>query len=166
MCRPTSSPNGRPNTASESINQLDRLLIERACERLIIEYSRLVDFGEAAAVADLFVADGRWEGTDLVLEGREQIRAWFRERQGVTRRVSRHVCTNIAVEVVSATEARSLSYLINYRHDRREGDETLPVPAEVPKYVGELHDTFVLAEEGWRFASRRVTVGFLRRRSR
>jgi len=32
-------------------------LVERACERLISEYCRLVDFGEAAAVADLFKAN-------------------------------------------------------------------------------------------------------------
>jgi SnoaL-like protein len=147
------------------MEELDRLIVERSCERLIIEYSRLVDFGEAAAVADLFTEDGRWEGTDLVLEGRDEIRAWFEKRQGVTRRVSRHVCTNIGVTVESPTEASSLCYLINYRHDRAEGDETLPVPTEVPKFVGELHDRFRLTDEGWRFAGRLVTVGFVRRRS-
>jgi hypothetical protein len=148
------------------MNDLDRMVVERACERLIVEYSRLVDFGEAAAVADLFTEDGRWQGTDLVLEGREQIRAWFERRQGVTRRVSRHVCTNLAVEVVSPSEARSLSYLINYRHDRREGDEAMPVPVEVPKFVGELSDGFRLTDAGWRFSSRLVTTAFVRRRER
>jgi nuclear transport factor 2 (NTF2) superfamily protein len=130
-----------------------------------MEYSRLVDFGEAAAVADLFTEDASWEGTDLLLEGREQIRAWFTKREGVSRRVSRHVCTNVAVQATAPGEARSLCYLINYRHDRAEGDESLPVPAEVPKYVAELHDTFRLTEEGWRFSSRRVTTAFVRRRS-
>ncbi|MEZ5076839.1 MAG: nuclear transport factor 2 family protein [Solirubrobacterales bacterium] len=143
-----------------------KILIERACERLIVEYARRVDFGEAERVAELFTADGRWEGSELLLEGREEIRRWFAERQRLERRVSRHVCTNVAVEVVSETEASSLCYMVNYRHDRREGDEALPVPTEVPKYVGELHDSFRLTEEGWRFASRRVTVGFVRRRSR
>jgi ketosteroid isomerase-like protein len=147
------------------MSELDRMLVERACERLIVEYSRLVDFGEAAAVADLFTEDARWEGTDLLLEGREQIREWFERRQEVTRRVSRHVCANIAVEVVSASEATGLCYLINYRHDRREGEESLPVPAEVPKWVGELHDGFRLTDDGWRFSSRRVTTAFLRRRA-
>lgn len=146
------------------MNELERIAVERSCERLIVEYCRRVDFGEAAGIADLFTEDGRWEGTDLVLEGRERIRAWFEKREGVTRRVSRHVCTNVGVEVASSTEASSLCYLINYRHDRREGDETLPVPTEVPKFVGELHDTFRLTDEGWRFASRLVTVAFVRRR--
>lgn len=148
------------------MDELQRLLVERACERLIVEYARRVDFGEASRIADLFTADGRWEGTDLVLEGREAIREWFVRREGVTRRVSRHVCTNVAVQALSPTEATSLCYMLDYRHDRREGDRSLPVPAEHPKYIGELRDTFHLTGEGWRFASRYVTVAFQRARSR
>lgn len=148
------------------MDELDRLLVERSCERLINEYSRLVDFGEAAAVADLFTEDARWQGTDLLLEGREEIRAWFTKREGVTRRVSRHVFTNVTVEVLSPTEAKSLSYMINFRHDRAEGDETFPVPMEVPKWVGEARDTFRLADDGWRFSSRLVEPSFVRRRER
>ena len=148
------------------MDELDRMLVERSCERLINEYSRLVDFGEAASVADLFTEDARWQGTDLLLEGREEIRAWFTKREGVTRRVSRHVFTNVTVEVLSATEAKSLSYMINFRHDRAEGDDTFPVPMEVPKWVGEAHDTFRLTEEGWRFSSRLVVPSFIRRRER
>jgi hypothetical protein len=146
------------------MDDLERLLAERACERLIVEYSRLVDFGNAAMIADLFTEDGRWEGTDLVLDGREQIRDWFTQREGVTRRVSRHVCTNVGVDLLSADEAESVCYMINYRHDRHEGDTSLPVPAEHPKYVGELHDRFRRTPDGWRFASRRVEVAFIRTR--
>ena len=147
------------------MDAVERLLAERACERLIVEYARRVDFGEAGRIADLFTADGRWEGTDLLLDGRDAIREWFVERERLARRVSRHVCTNIAVEAVSANVATSLCYMINYRHDRREGDATTPVPAEHPKYVGELRDTFRLTDDGWRFSSRRVTVAFQRARS-
>jgi hypothetical protein len=74
------------------------------------------------------------------------------------------VCTNVAVDLVGPGEARSVSYLINYRHDRREGDERMPVPAEVPKFVGECHDRFRVTQEGWRFTQRRVDVAFVRDR--
>lgn len=130
---------------------------------MIVEYSRRVDFGEASRIAELFTEDGRWEGVDLLLEGREQIAAWFSRREGVKRRVSRHVCTNIAVEVVSPERAQALCYLLNYRHDRAEGDLSLPVATEVPKFVGECHDQFVKTTEGWRFAARHVDVAFVRR---
>lgn len=147
------------------MNDLERVLAERACERLIADYSRLVDFGSAGQIADLFTEDAVWRGTDLRLEGREEIRAWFQRREGVTRRVSRHVCTNVAVDVLSDTEAASLSYLINYRHDRREGDTSLPVPADHPKYMGELHDRFRRTPDGWRFSQRFVDIAFLRSRT-
>jgi hypothetical protein len=140
------------------------LLAERACERLIFEYCRLVDFGHAAGIADLFCQDGEWEGVDLHLRGREEIREWFTRREGLTRRVSRHVCTNVAINVLSDAEAQSVCYMINYRHDRGEGDRSLPVPVEAPKYVGELHDRFRRTADGWRFASRRVEVSFVRLR--
>jgi SnoaL-like domain len=148
------------------MENLTRLLAERECERLIVEYCRLVDFGHATQIADLFCEEGEWHGVDLDLVGREEIRKWFAAREGLTRRVSRHVCTNVAVDLVSDYEAESTCYMINYRHDRQEGDLTMPVPVEVPKFIGELHDRFIHTTDGWRFASRRVVVSFVRRRAR
>jgi SnoaL-like domain len=52
-----------------------RLLDERACERLIIDYTHLVDFGEAARIADLFMTDGVWEAGGLRMDGQDAIRA-------------------------------------------------------------------------------------------
>jgi hypothetical protein len=147
---------------SAPTDPLERLLAERACERLIVEYARRVDFGAASTIADLFVADGRWIGTDLLLDGREQIRTWFTRREGLARRVSRHVFTNVAVELVAADEATCVSYMVNYRHDRRDGDAPGIAPADAPKYVGECHDRFRLTPDGWRFAERRVEVTFVR----
>jgi hypothetical protein len=146
------------------VDELARLLAERACERLIVRYCQLVDFGNATQIADLFCEDGEWHGVDLDLQGRDQIRAWFSERQQLTRRVSRHLCTNVAVDVLSGDEARSLCYMVNYRHDSRDGDPQLPVTLEVPKFVGELHDRFRLTADGWRFQSRTVELAFVRRR--
>jgi hypothetical protein len=148
-----------------AMDELTRLYAERACERLIVEYCRRVDFGHASQIADLFCENGEWQGTDLHLHDREQIREWFVKREGVARRVSRHVCTNVAVDVLSEDEAQCVCYMINYRHDRQEGDLSMPVPAEVPKFIGELHDHFRLTPDGWRFASRRVEVAFVRRRT-
>jgi hypothetical protein len=147
------------------MDALTQLLAERECERLIVQYCRLVDFGQAAEIADLFCQDGEWQGVDLHLRGRDEIRAWFTEREQLTRRVSRHICTNVAIELVSEDEATSLCYMVNYRHDSRDGDPELPVTLEVPKFVGELHDRFRRTAEGWRFAGRRVELSFVRRRA-
>ncbi|HST40685.1 MAG TPA: nuclear transport factor 2 family protein [Conexibacter sp.] len=163
MARDFQRPFVRPAGAPRE-DALQRLLDERACERLIVVYAQLVDFGRAREIADLFTADGRWQGTDLLLDGREQIRAWFTRREQLTRRLSRHVFTNVAVDVGAdgPGTARSLSYMVNYRRDRRDGERDLPLRADLPKYVGECHDRFRRTDDGWRFTSRRVEVAFLR----
>ncbi|MPY93757.1 MAG: nuclear transport factor 2 family protein [Acidimicrobiia bacterium] len=144
------------------MDELERLLAERACERLIVDYCRFVDFGEASRIAELFTENGTWESDEVVMSGRADIRARFLERQGVTRRVSRHLCTNVGIDVLSADEAEGLCYLVNYRHDRQEGDSDAVVPAELPKFVGEYHDRFRRTAEGWRFERRRVDLAFVR----
>ena len=147
------------------MDELARLLAERECERLIVRYCTLVDFGNAAQIADLFCEDAEWRGVDLHLRGHDQIRSWFTEREQLTRRVSRHICTNVAVDLVSEDEAASLCYMVNYRHDSRDAEPQLPVTLEVPKFVGELHDRFRRTADGWRFQSRTVEVSFVRRRA-
>jgi ketosteroid isomerase-like protein len=145
------------------MDDLARLVAERACERLLIEYARRVDFGEAASLADLFVEDGIWEAEGLVLDGREAIRTHFLRRQGVIRRVSRHLVTNVAVDVEDdGTAAKSLSYFANLRVDRADGDLSLPVAIGLPKYTGEYHTTFRRDGEQWRMVHHRVEVTFLR----
>jgi len=149
------------------MDDLERLLIERRCERLVFDYAAFVDFGEASRIADLFALDGVWEGEGIRMEGRDAIRNGFSRRQGVTRRVSRHVCTNVRIDVLGDDEARGVSYLINYRFDRREGDDpALPAPAGHPKFVGEYRDRFVRTPEGWRFAHRDCRLAFIRAPSR
>ena len=145
-----------------SMDPVARLLAERACERLMTDYTRFVDFGEASRIADLFVADGVWEAEGVRMDGQDAIRAGFAARQGVSRRTSRHVCTNVAVDVVSPDAATGLSYLINYRHDSRSGTAEVPAPVDHPKFVGEYHDRFVHTADGWRFAHRRCDLAFVR----
>lgn len=144
------------------MDDLTRLVAERDCAALILQYSRFVDFGEASRLAELFTPDGVWAADELVLRGHDEIRAHFARREGVVRRVSRHVCTNIAIEVLSESEAHGIAYFLNFRHDRREDDLSLPVPVALPKYSGEYHDHFVRTTEGWRFSRHRVDTTFLR----
>lgn len=128
---------------------------ERACHRLVVAYTHLIDGGRAADVADLFAEDGVWSAGKIRYEGREQIRAAFAERQALDR-TSRHVCTNIGIDVVDADNATGLVYLTLYR-----GDGPGPHPA-IPDLVGEYRDRFVRTDEGWRFATRTAAAAFER----
>ena len=140
---------------------LGQMLDERAITKVMHDYTRFVDFGQAEHISELFADDGVWEGPGVVLEGGQAIHRFFAERAGVTRRTSRHVITNIAIEHEGHDEATALSYLINFRHDSR-GAVHLPVPAGHPKYVGEYNDRFVRTAQGWRFQRRVFTNTFLR----
>ena len=63
------------------MDDLEQMLIERACTRLSVDYGRLVDFGQAAKVADLFTEDAVLELSAGRFEGIEAIRAFFEKRQ-------------------------------------------------------------------------------------
>jgi len=144
------------------MSSLDVLLAEREIERLVYEYCRRVDEGEAGGIADLFTQDGEWVGLDLVLSGQDRIREWFTEREKLTRRVSRHLVTNLVIRLVSPDEAEATSYLLNFRTDRREETEQLPLAADLPKYVADFRDRFARTEAGWRFTRRQVDTTFIR----
>ena len=137
------------------MNDLERMLIERACERLVTEYTHLVDHGEAARIADLFTDDG---SLLPAAEGREAIRAFLQARQDHAGRASRHVCTNTLIEVHDGDRASGVTYLTLYRHDG-EPDRT-ESPLDGPVYAGEYRDTFVRTADGWRFSRREIVLDF------
>jgi uncharacterized protein (TIGR02246 family) len=145
-------------------DDLALLLAERACEQLIYTYARFVDSGEAGRVADLFTEDGVWTGADgRSMNGHEQVRAAFVGRQALIRRLSRHVMTNVQIEVHSENEATGIAYLINYRHDGPSETVEKPGPARHPKFVGDYHLTFRRVDGRWRIATLRFDLIFLRR---
>jgi hypothetical protein len=134
------------------MDDVERLLIERDCTRLSVDYGRLVDFGQAARVADLFTEDGICELSAGRFEGIEAVRAFFEKRQAQADVVSRHVMTNIAVDVHDAEHASGLVYLTFYRVAGHTGDG--PAPLGPPSYVGSYTDTYQRTPPGWRIASR------------
>lgn len=143
------------------VTDLETLWIERACARLVVDYAHWVDFGDAERVADLFAPDGVWEVGESLFEGRDAVRDMLRSRQQMTERRSRHVCTNLAIDVLNADHATGLVYLSLYRHDfeTAEASEGL-APCGPPLAVGQYRDRFVRTEEGWRFALRRAELAF------
>jgi ketosteroid isomerase-like protein len=147
---------------SPALDVGERLLAERECERLIMVYSHLIDGGEAERVAELFADDGVWESESRRADGRAEIRGLFRRRQSKVQRTSRHVCTNIVVDVVSATEAVGLTYYTLYRYEGGEGSTKAPLNG--PVMIGDYRDRFVLTSEGWRFSHRRASAAFVQPR--
>ena len=152
----TSSPASAP---SESQAAAATDAIRRACEALSIAYARAVDFRDYDTVPELFTEDGILDTTE-VIEGRKAIAARMASRPDELR--SRHVLTNIFIDVLSPTEARGISYLTLYRHVGPESLKGEPVPFHGPAAIGHYEDRFEKTGEGWRIRRRKLHFAFRR----
>jgi hypothetical protein len=142
------------------MDDAERSLIERACERLVVEYCHLVDGGEASKIADQFTEDGVWTLDGHALTGRSEMRRAFQAVDDNKSRALRHVCTNIVVDVIDANNATGLSYLTLFQHDG-PADRAVS-QLEPPVMLGEYRDRFTRTDAGWRFTRRDITVSFRR----
>ncbi len=128
--------------------------IERACTRLVLDAVAANDGGDFEAFAALFTPDGilrRPSGEPL--HGREAIAASYGTRPAS--RITRHVVSNVRIDVESSAAARGLSYVVLYAADGDAApDRHFGVPADPRTLVGEFEDRFVLTGEGWRIAER------------
>lgn len=143
-------------TANE-LDPLSRLIAERACERLIIDFVWRLDVGEPGSVADLFTPDGVWEwpAGDRRIEGRGALRRYFGSRP--PDRLSRRLMTNILVTITSATTASATSYLTTYRVDGYHGGMVAP---RLPVNIGHYEDSFRQADGAWRLVRRITSLPF------
>ena len=137
---------------------IKRMIIERACEQLSIAYAHAVDFRDYDAFVELFTDDALLD-LGVRIKGKNAIRESMQKRSEEIR--SRHVLTNISIEVQDSRHARGISYLTLYRHVGTESLRAeIPVPSTVPTAVGHYEDAFVLTDAGWRFKARTLHVAF------
>lgn len=125
----------------------ERRAIEADCARLIALYANLNDAARWEEVAALYTEQGvmtRPTAPDAPIVGRDAILAAFRSRPP---RTTRHVCSNVVIDVDSADEARGTSAMLLFTG--------APAPL-----VGSFHDRIVRTPEGWRFAARHGTLLF------
>jgi hypothetical protein len=135
-----------------------RAKIERQCERLSHAYSRHLDFREYDQFVELFADDATLNaGYELV--GKKAIAEGMSKRTDRLR--SRHVVTNLLIDVIDEDHAEGLTYLTLYREiseDARDPSNVLAL--EGPAAIGHYTDKYVRTSDGWRFASRILTMSF------
>jgi hypothetical protein len=136
---------------------IKRMIIERACEQLSIEYARAVDFRDYDNFVELF-AEHAVLDVGGRLEGKAAISSSIMRRPYTVR--TRHVITNIFVEVQDSHHARGVSYLTLYRHVGEQSAQRGPVLSIRPTAVGHFEDQYVKLDTGWRFQSRVLHVAF------
>ncbi|HZV17752.1 MAG TPA: nuclear transport factor 2 family protein [Sphingobium sp.] len=141
------------------MDEATRRAIEWDCTRLINLYALRNDAGDWDAVAALYAEDGllaRPSAPDTPIVGREAILTAFKARPA---RAGRHVCSNIVVDVESATQASAFSVILLFQGEA-SNDGGLPVRDPKGPLVGWFKDRFVKTAEGWRFAERRGGLDF------
>lgn len=125
----------------------DRRAVEADCARLIALYANLNDEARWDEVAELYAEDGvmvRPTAPNAPVAGREAILEAFKARPP---RTTRHVCSNVVIDVESDTTARGTSAMLLFT-------------GEGAPLVGSFHDRFILTDDGWRFAERRGSLIF------
>lgn len=125
----------------------DRRAAEADCARLIALYANLNDEARWDEVAELYAEDGvmvRPTAPNAPVAGREAILEAFKARPP---RTTRHVCSNVVIDVESDSTARGTSAMLLFT------GEAVPL-------VGSFHDRFILTDDGWRFAERRGSLIF------
>jgi ketosteroid isomerase-like protein len=132
------------------MNPLERLLAEADITRVVTRYALLNDDCDFDAVAALFTQDGvlRRPSGGEPIRGRAAILEAFRARPP---RTSRHVISNVLVDLQSAGEAICRSTMLLYSAPPGE----LPAKALHPALLGGFEDRLVQQGAAWLFAERR-----------
>ncbi len=140
------------------LTDLDRVLAEQACIRLVNQYAFASDRGDYEALAAMYTEDGvfaRPTLPDKPVVGRQAIFEGFKARPPGT---NRHVMTNVVVEVQSASEATGECYIVLYRGPAGEAG-ALPAMNPVP-LVGQFKDRFVRQDGRWLFKERLGSLAY------
>lgn len=142
------------------MTDMERMLIERECERLALQYASYIDRGEAARIADLFTEDAEFVAVRATMKGRTAIVEGMGHRESRRDRRSRHVCTNILIDVTGETTATGTVYMTVYRHDDPEDPDLRP--SDIPASVGDYRDRYERTSDGWRISRREIVPVFVR----
>ncbi|MFB8080089.1 nuclear transport factor 2 family protein [Streptomyces sp. NPDC056013] len=140
-----------------TLDLIEQLLAERACERLVIDFVHRLDLGDPGSVAELFTRDGTWQwpADGRRITGRDALRIYFGSRPAD--RLSRRICTNVLVTVTSTDTATGTTYFTTYRVDGYSGGLVPPRP---PVQVGHYEDTFLKVDGAWLLATRTLFLSF------
>jgi uncharacterized protein (TIGR02246 family) len=140
------------------VNDVERMLAERACERVVVATATCNDRRDWQGLAALYSPDGvvvRPNGQRV--EGRAAIEAAY--AAGPPDRVTRHMCTNVVVDVVSDDEAHAETTVLIVSGTRTDDpDATFGVLPSPRHSVGEFADRLVRTADGWRIAERRARI--------
>ncbi|MDT8400011.1 MAG: nuclear transport factor 2 family protein [Pseudomonadales bacterium] len=131
----------------------DILTIEQICSGLIIQLANYNDAMRYEELAALFAEDGRFArptDPENYVVGNADILASFQARP--RDRLTRHIISNIQIDVHSKTAASGRSYGLLFTGSLNNQAEKFGVQANASQFIGEFYDDFVKTDRGWKFS--------------
>lgn len=139
-------------------SDIEKLVVERACERLVARYTFAADFGDIDTAVAQYAENGSLTVAGKTYEGRDAIRKRLADQPAG--QISRHLVSSVLVDVLGAESARGRAYVAIYRGTALGGAPAGPLPIDLPFLVGHYEDSFVLTSDGWRFGERTLVTTF------
>jgi len=115
-----------------------------------------IDHDAGVGGEHFFASDGTCDMPAATMKGREEISAGYARRQQGGSRVSRHLVTNLFVDVLSPDRARARYNIVLYA-----SRGTCPAPLTEPQAVVDVTDDCVQTGKAWLIQHRRLTTVFL-----
>ncbi len=142
----------------ETLSVIERIEIERACERLVYDYGRALDLGDMSAAADFFAEHGsmaRPMAAGQVIQGSgDDSRVAAHAAQDVA---TKHLATNTS-SMSKVAMPRAVCRILTMVATTPAADATPPHLSSGPVYFGEFKDRFVRENGVWKFAERRGSI--------
>jgi hypothetical protein len=139
------------------MDDLQRLIIERACERLVHSYAIRIDAYDYDGFMELWAVSGVWNMLGKVMAGLPAIRAGLEAREDHL--ICRHFVTNTVVDAIDENRAKGFCYTLAFRARHARGKA--PAQMETPQFIIEYRDEFVRdPARGWLFARRDISASF------
>lgn len=136
---------------------VERLAIEADCTRLINQFSLYTDRFDYERAVELFVPDCTFSRADEVFEGHDGLRFVLNRRD--RNRVTRHIVSNILIDVIDGNAAAGQAYALVFGHrgTLAEGEEA---PLGTPDSLVLFSGRFTRADAGWRIAKWHIGLSF------
>lgn len=129
------------------MDPIERLLAVQACQDLLLQAAACADANDADALSQLFSEDAQLlrPGAEL-LSGREAIRAAYAQRS--PDRISRHLLSNMRVDIESPNRARVHSQVLLWTGSRTDEQTPQGRPAQGRQLLGEFKDELLRDAQG------------------
>ncbi len=142
--------------ADTPLTEIEAAAIRQSCEDISEQYAQYLDGKDYEKLPTVFAPDGVWEVLGKKMEGREQIREYWKSRTAAwTPTHGRlHQISNQVVTVIDRDHATGRSFVTIYMYDTPNAEKQ----SLAPLLIARNDDEYVRTPEGWRIKRRTITT--------